>query len=272
MKYTQNLHTHTTFCDGKSTAEELVLKAIELSFDTLGFSGHSPVPIDLDYFMQETRIEEYQNQINFLKNKYGDKIRILCGIEYDMFSKTSQSGYDYIIGSNHHIMKDGVLIDIDQRTDTMKSIIDEHFLGDFDKYAEFYYETSSKIPDMVNADFIAHIDLISKNCELTDIYDFSSKRYKAAALEAVHTISKKINIFEVNTGAISRGYRKTPYPADFILKEINNIGAHVIITSDCHNKDYLDNKFDYCIEYIKSCGFKEVYYLSENGFKGICIK
>ena len=44
MKYLQNLHTHTTYCDGKNTAEEMVQKAIELGFRSLGFSGHAPMP------------------------------------------------------------------------------------------------------------------------------------------------------------------------------------------------------------------------------------
>ena len=41
MKYRQNLHTHTTFCDGKDTPEELVEAAIAKGFDSIGFSGHS---------------------------------------------------------------------------------------------------------------------------------------------------------------------------------------------------------------------------------------
>ena len=35
-----NYHTHSTFCDGKNTPEEMVLKAIEDNFDILGFSSH----------------------------------------------------------------------------------------------------------------------------------------------------------------------------------------------------------------------------------------
>ena len=35
--YKQNSHTQTTYCDGKNAPEEMVQKAIELRFDTLGF-------------------------------------------------------------------------------------------------------------------------------------------------------------------------------------------------------------------------------------------
>ena len=36
----QNLHTHSIFCDGKDTIEEMTLEAISKGFDILGFSGH----------------------------------------------------------------------------------------------------------------------------------------------------------------------------------------------------------------------------------------
>ena len=37
-----SFHTHTTFCDGKNTPEEMVVAAIEKGFVALGFSTHSP--------------------------------------------------------------------------------------------------------------------------------------------------------------------------------------------------------------------------------------
>lgn len=46
MKYISNLHTHTTYCDGKNSIEENILYAIEKNFISLGFSGHSYLPFD----------------------------------------------------------------------------------------------------------------------------------------------------------------------------------------------------------------------------------
>ena len=42
-----NYHTHTTFCDGQNTAEEVVLSAIDKGFSSIGFSGHGTTPFDL---------------------------------------------------------------------------------------------------------------------------------------------------------------------------------------------------------------------------------
>ena len=59
-------------------------------------------------------------------------------------------------------------------------------------------------------------------------------------------------IFEVNTGAIARGYRTTPYPAPFLLKEWKAIGGEIVISSDCHDKAFLNYRFNEAVEYAKS--------------------
>ena len=51
-----NFHTHTTFCDGKSTAEEMVQRALELGFDRLGFSGHCYTWFDPEFHMDTEAI------------------------------------------------------------------------------------------------------------------------------------------------------------------------------------------------------------------------
>ena len=35
-----NLHTHTKYCDGTDSPEELVCEAVKRGFSALGFSGH----------------------------------------------------------------------------------------------------------------------------------------------------------------------------------------------------------------------------------------
>ncbi|MBQ7974646.1 MAG: hypothetical protein IJ300_03045 [Clostridia bacterium] len=47
----QNLHTHSLYCDGKNTLEELTEAAIERGFSSIGFSGHCYTPFDSSYCM-----------------------------------------------------------------------------------------------------------------------------------------------------------------------------------------------------------------------------
>ena len=68
-----NYHTHTTFCDGKNTAEELVLQAIDLGFDALGFSGHGYTSQDSTYCMQN--IKAYIEEVKRLKENMQKKFK-----------------------------------------------------------------------------------------------------------------------------------------------------------------------------------------------------
>ena len=41
MDWKRNYHTHTDFCDGQNTPEEMAEAAAKKGFTALGFSGHS---------------------------------------------------------------------------------------------------------------------------------------------------------------------------------------------------------------------------------------
>lgn len=51
-------------------------------------------------------------------------------------------------------------------------------------------------------------------------------------MEAAEELAGKIPFFEVNTGAIARGYRKNPYPSDFLLQELRRLGFGAVISSE----------------------------------------
>ena len=76
--FNNNFHTHTKYCDGKNTPEEMVLSAIELGFDSLGFSGHAYTEFDLSYCMTPGETEKYISDIYALKKKYAGRIDIYC--------------------------------------------------------------------------------------------------------------------------------------------------------------------------------------------------
>ncbi|MBR2884323.1 MAG: histidinol-phosphatase HisJ family protein [Clostridia bacterium] len=256
--YIQNLHTHTIYCDGKDSPESLVLKAIEIGFDTIGFSGHSYMGFDVPWHMTKEKTEAYKTEINNLKNKYKNQIHVLCGLEYDVLSDCDVVDYDYIIGSSHFLKMGDEYIEFDVDADSVANIISCYFNGDGMKYVQAYYENMAQLYKYGDFDIVGHFDIVSKHCETHDFFDINSNKYRDFALEALHSLSNKIKVFEVNTGAMSRGYRTAPYPAPFILKEMNNIGCTVVLTSDCHNKNFLNHYYKESIEFIKSCGFENI--------------
>lgn len=277
MEHLQNLHTHTIYCDGINTPDEIVLEAIRKGFDSVGFSSHAYMKREpKDYSMTPDKETEYKKVIYGLKEKYSGIIKVYCGLEADMYSKVDLSGYDYLIGSVHYIIKDGMLIDFD-RTDgktpeaNICRIIADNFDGNGMDFIKAYYDTLAKLPEYGCYDIVGHFDLPVKFNERLHFVDEESLQYQKYAIEAAENLAGKVNLFEINTGALARGYRKTPYPAPMILKELKQLGFGVVISSDCHNKKYLDYGFEEASALLKECGFTERFVLSDTGFQPVAL-
>lgn len=260
-----DLHTHTVLCDGRDTPDELVAEAFKRGFSSIGITGHSYVPFDEDCCMSPENTERYKAGISALKERYKGKMDIFLGLEQDYYSAVPGNEYDYIIGSVHYIMKDGKYHPIDLDPETLDNTVDKYYNGDFDSLAEEYFSMVADVVNKTDCDIIGHIDLISKFFEkrpkpLTD-------RYKNAALGAVRALIPFGRLFEINVGAMTRGYRTSPFPAEFILKEIYSLGGRIVINGDCHNKTQLGDHLDTAAEIAEQCGFSERYILTPEGFR-----
>lgn len=272
MNALQNLHTHTTYCDGKDTPREMISKAIEKGFGSIGFSGHSYMELSKEYTMTPESTEEYKNEIKALKKEFDGTFDIFLGIEADVYSDIDLSDYDYSIGSFHFVKVGDELVPFDRSADAVVSVINTYFGGRGLDFAKAYYSQLATMTNYGKYDIIGHLDTITKNIEKADLFDMNSKEYLTAALEGIDALRGKIPFFEVNTGAISRGYRTSPYPAKNLLKELKNMGFGAIISSDCHNADYLDCYFKESAELLAECGFKEKYILTKTGFKAVGLQ
>ena len=236
-----DFHIHTTYCDGADSAENIVKEAISKNIKRIGFSGHSYTFFDESYCMTESGTKEYKAEIARLKEKYKDKIEILCGVEQDYYSKAPTDGYDYVIGSVHYLKADGGYFPIDESADILFAAAKKHYGGDIYALAEDYFETVSHIK---GADIIGHFDLITKFNEVQKLFDEKNERYVAAYKKAVDTLLIQNVPFEINTGAISRGYRTAPYPSTDIVRYIRENGGRTILSSDSHQKETLCFEFE----------------------------
>ena len=268
MKYDQNLHTHTNFSDGKNDMEDMVKRAIELGFDSVGFSDHSNMGFAVTGAMSVENSKKSFESATALKQKYQGVISVYCGIENDLYSTWDLTPYDYVIGSCHCLVLNGEVIEFDGAESHVKSVIDRFFGGNGLEYAKCYYENFARLADTKRIDIVGHADLVTKHSERVKLFDENCAEYKAAALKAVRKVFERCQVFEVNTGAIARGYRSTPYPAPFIMEELKKLGAKIIISSDCHNKDFLNCNFDKAISYVKSFGFDKIYKFNGKDFLG----
>ena len=265
MNNKQNLHIHTNLCDGNDSPIEIVEAALSAGFDSIGFSAHSYMKYSC-YLGYRDRTEEYKQEVTKLKKLYEDKLKIFLGLEVDMYSEPDTKDYDYLIGSVHYLVKENEYLGFDRGDEEVERIINEYFGGNGMKYAKLYYETLAQLPDYGKFDIIGHFDIITKHSENRNFFDETSKEYLGYAFDSAEALAGKIPLFEVNTGAIARGYRTTPYPSIPIIKMLKELGFGVVITSDCHDKNKIDCYYDESVELLRNCGFKEKFILTDNGF------
>ena len=72
-----NYHCHAQFSDGKSTAEEMVLAAIEAGCDSFGLSEHYVSVKGSSYSLKPEREEAYKAEVLRLKEKYKNDIAVV---------------------------------------------------------------------------------------------------------------------------------------------------------------------------------------------------
>ena len=240
----KDLHMHTAYCDGTGAPEDMILSAIDKGLTTVGISGHSYTFFDASYCMQKADIPRYISELHYLRAKYFDKIHVLCGVEQDYYSDYPTDEFDYVIGSVHYLKVDDAYIPVDESPEILKKAADKYFGGDIYALCEQYYETVADVADRTDCDIIGHFDLISKFIEKEPLFDTSHPRYVAAWQYAVDELLLFDIPFEINTGAISRGYRTAPYPSKEIIAYIKKKGGRFVLSSDAHSTNGIAYKFD----------------------------
>jgi len=263
-----DLHMHTTYCDGKDSAEDMVLAAYEMGLETVGISGHSFTWFDTSYCMSEEGTSEYIAEVNGLKSAYEGRIKVLLGTELDYWADIDTAPYDYLIGSSHYVLKDDEYLDIDYTAEMLMDAAGRHFGGDMAALAEAYYAQVGDIVRKTGCDIIGHFDLVTKFNESlpVQIVGTTDPRYMTAWMDAVDRIfedtaelrnSGRPNrletlglltagdkpVFEINTGAMAKGYRTAPYPSADQIKYIKNKGGILILSSDSHSVKTIGHKF-----------------------------
>lgn len=267
-----NFHTHTTFCDGKDSPENMVLAAIEKDFEALGFSGHSYTYFDESYCMSKEGVKKYQKEIQRLKEAYGDKIAIYCGVEQDFYSQEPISDFEYAIGSVHYIKKDGQFLPVDEGADITKKNIQEVFGGDPYAYAKAYFETVADVLKKTKADIIGHFDLLTKFNENSVFFDTRDEKYRGYGISAIEALIPYDKPFEINTGAIYRGLRSEAYPSIDFLEEIKRRGGKILLSSDSHDGNSLGYYFHEIVKLALEIGFQSALVWTPRGFEEVALK
>ena len=260
-----NLHTHSTYCDGKSTLREMAESAVQKGFQILGFSSHSMYPFSSDWHMEANSHRAYVDEVRSLQKEFAGRLEIMLGFESDYlpgiclpaFDLYREFSPDFLIGSVHFIYSDKGTFAVDGSPDELMKGIKRVFKGSVEKAVGAYFSAQREM--LASGDFtiIGHPDLIRKFDSRVSFLDTNASWYRRELKDMARAIAKSGVIAEINTGAISRGYQTSPYPSDEFLSLLHEKNVPVTINSDAHAADQLDCSFDLARQCAKKAGYRE---------------
>ncbi|MDO9510938.1 MAG: histidinol-phosphatase [Bacteroidales bacterium] len=263
MKYCY--HTHTNFCDGDKEPEEYVLKAMELGFFALGFSGHAPVPLENNFAIPENRLDEYCVEIRRLKALYKHKINILLGLEIDYIPGITYSfqmfrercSLDYDIGSVHLVRnpENGKLWFIDgPHTEIYDEGLLSVFHGDIQKAVKSYFAQINDMIMLEKPQIIGHLDKIRMHN--ADRY-FSEQEiwYQELLTQTLDNIKESGAVVEINTRGKYKKRSDTFFPSSLAFSMMSEMAIPVMIGTDAHKVEELSLEFQQALLLLKNAGY-----------------
>ena len=269
MNYPSCIHTHTQFCDGRSTMEEIAQTAADAGFVSLGFSPHSPLPYDNDWAMREEDFPAFFSEIASLRERFRGRMEIFAGLEWDADSGELPQGLDYVIGAVHSLVKNGERFAVDYSRELLLDVLSRLYGGDFTALCRDYYAAVAAAALRPRVQVVAHFDLLTKYNSDGFFIDENHPAYLQIAedaLDAIFSVRKDL-FFEVNTGVMARAGKSYPYPAPALLSAIHRRGGQFVINSDCHRAHQLTAGYGAALRLLSELDGARLYLFRSGAFR-----
>ena len=172
-----------------------------------------------------------------------------------------------MIASVHYLYRNGEYYPLDHNPQLLDKCAREAFGGDVLDMIRCYCDTLGEHVAKVKPTFVGHFDLPAKFSTMPETDD----RYRTVMADALREIIKICPYIGLNTGAMSRGWRKIPYPADFLLEVVRDHGGRIVLGSDAHNKDHLTFGFDESVMLLKRKDIHSIWVFNGTAFEAQTI-
>ena len=274
-----NYHCHTQYCDGASTAEEMVLAAINAGFPALGFSSHAPVPFETCWTMPANKSEEYTCELVRLQALYSEKIQIYRGLEVDYIKDEVSVKSDHIqkfnsdfhIGSIHFmstLVVGGERWAIDGSTEEFKIGLDQIYGGDIKRLVKDFIDQSVAMMELGGFDIVGHIDKIYQHgC---DYFSIDDKWYRDAIISLLEVAKAQDQIVEINTK--HHHIKDFFFPHQDFIKDLKRLNIPVQVNSDCHQKEMMTAAYPLAYSLLKAVGIKEERILLNGKWQDVALR
>ncbi len=263
------LHTHSIYSDGKSSLSEMVDAAAKSHLSMIGLSEHSPLPFDNNFSVKADKMTDYVNEIRELSRNYEGVIDVLCALEADYITGTTEPfattkqryGLDYVIGGVHLVGKsanpDEIWFIDGSKYEVYDEGLQKFYGGDIRRAVRRFYEQSNEMIQNEKFDIIAHFDKIkmhNRNRYFTE----NEKWYRDLALETLSLIAEQGVVMEINTRGIYKKRCPDLYPSPWLIKEARKLNVPVMISSDAHHFSELTLEFALAADALVAAGYKSV--------------
>ncbi len=275
-----NYHTHSSFCDGSGSLEDYVKSGINRNFNILGFSGHAPLPFENDWTISKKELKTYLNRIEELKEIYKDRIELKAGLEVDFVENLTgpsskyfkEMDLDFVIGSIHMLYDSDTdeYLSIDYKKSEIEQLINVTFKGDVKLLVKEYYRAVRLMSEQGGFDIIGHLDVIKKNNINSIYFDETESWYKREIERTLDCIGSNKQMMEINTGYILKD-PSAIYPSPWILKIAREFKIPIVINSDAHRPQRIDNYFTEAAETAQKCGYTSKMILSGDKWSEVSI-
>lgn len=262
-----NYHGHCTFCDGRSAPEDFLKFAISNGFRAYGFSSHSPLPFETFWNMSAVDLPEYLNEINRLKEKFGHLIEVYTALEIDYLDQTynpaipyfREMPLDYRIASVHFLPQSEELLEknmvcIDGPYEEFARSVDLYYAGDIRRMVEQYYQSVYNMIEAGGFDIVGHIDKIYQNGHRYPGFTMEADWYKDPFIACLELVARKGYMVEINTKNLKR--KQQTFPHHQFMPLLKDLNIPVMVNSDCHFPDLVNDGRQEAITMLQEAGFK----------------
>ncbi|HWR44723.1 histidinol-phosphatase HisJ family protein [Sporomusa sp.] len=249
MSLLADSHVHTILsADAKDEMFDMCKTAIDKGLSYICFTEH----VDYNQFDPGCRYfdyDKYSDAIERTREKFGDKIHVLSGIEFGephvyqkQFEKIIKKEFDVVMVGIHYIGKDKVGLHwINGTNEYSKSLLKDYTN---ERIFHEYYEELLQVVKLGGFDVLAHFDNPKR-------YLKESGHEEELIGEIVHEIVNAGIAIEINTSPLRRGYHECAPDSEIVKQYLDVGGSRITIGSDVHSCSEVAANFDYAVKLVK---------------------
>jgi histidinol-phosphatase (PHP family) len=243
---------HTPLCrHATGEPDEYAARALELGFQEIGFSDHSPMPRDNfdNWRMRRDQLDEYVEKVRKAQKDF-PKLIIRLALEVDYLpggedwirELAARHPWDYFIGSVHYV-SDSWAVDDPQKISEWKN-------RDTLEVWSIYFERLAMAAESKLFEIIGHVDLPKK-------FGHRPAPGCAPLCEKFMEAAKKNNCaIELNTAGLRKDCREI-YPSLDILRLAFQKGVPITFGSDAHKPEEVGMNFAEAVQLARQAGYTE---------------